>query len=205
MNNKLRDLVKKVILGATAALSTHSLTASSKPSDFKIPDQNKQTEFTLTNLDKESKLPLLVLQKPSSQITESSFFHESHSSHASHASHESHASHASGYTEPTYTPPPTENIPKPVETKKPVEENNTTKSTNEMVFKLGSRILEKDMTGTDVAELQDLLVNKGYKIKVTATFDEVTEKALKAFQKKKKVDVTGKLDALTLYYLQIKK
>ncbi len=73
-----------------------------------------------------------------------------------------------------------------------------------MIFELGSRSLEKGMTGTDVVELQDLLKNKGYTIKVDGEFGSTTEEAIKDFQKKNNIDVTGKANVVTIYYLKKK-
>ena len=197
MNKKLKSLVKKVILGATAALSTSSIFASPKYDDLKIPINPKQAELVLPNFNKESDIPNLVLQSPSQNNPETNLFHASHSSHASHASH---ASHYSSYTSPNNIPPSNDNDKQDAIIKQ-TPAYQTQKTDNEMIYKLGSRILSKNMKGTDVAELQDLLFAKGFKVKITGTFDEITEKAVENFQKAEKIEVTGKVDVLTYYYL----
>ncbi len=200
MNDKLRSLVKKIFITATAAISSTSVTASTNKTEATSSrDNTSQKLLNQTNFDKESKYPQLVLEKPSKFNLGSYLFPQ----HVSHASHASHASHVSGYAQPQ-TPKPRVKNKQEQSTEQQGQELTNQKKDTQILYKLGSRILKKDMGGTDVAELQDLLIKKGYKIKITAKFDKETESAVKQFQKEKKVEVTGEVDALTLYYLEKK-
>ncbi len=195
MNNRLKLLVKRIIIAATAAISSTPGVASTKavtPSPLSVPATAK---FSEENFEKGNSRPKLVLEKPSRFNLGSYLLAVSHASHSSHASH---ASHVSGYTQPQTPPPAQESNQNQSKTPK----DSTAPETNtQTLYKLGSRMLSKDMVGTDVAELQQLLIKKGYKIKITANYDSVTEDAVKKFQKKKDIEVTGKADALTLFYL----
>jgi His-Xaa-Ser repeat protein HxsA len=202
MKEKLNSLVKKILLGATAALSTTPIQGYA--ATINKPDLKPvNTELTVSKFNTFSKTPKLVLKKAINAIY-ASIGHRSHSSHASHASHASHYS-GSNYSTPTYTTPPPK-VEKKVEPKKNL--NNVTSLTsdkqNKMVFEFGSRTLMKGHSGTDVVKLQDMLVRKGYKIKVTGDFNDETEIALKKFQKKHKVDQSGTMDVKTVYYLKKK-
>ena len=203
MKVKLNSLVKKILLGATAALSTapiQGFAATINKPDFKP----NNTELRVSKYNTFSKTPKLVLKKAINAIY-ASIGHRSHSSHASHASHASHYS-GSSYSDPTYTTPPPPKVEKKVGPKKesnPVTNLSPDKQ-NKMVYEFGSRALMKGHSGTDVVELQDILVRKGYKIKVTGDFSDETEVALKKFQKKHKIDQSGTMDVKTVYYLRKK-
>ena len=193
MNKILRTLVKKIILGATAALSTNPIFASPKSDGLNLTINSKQSELVLPNFNRESDVPNLVLQSPTQTNSETNLFHASHSSHASHASH---ASHYSGYNDPNSAPPSDDNS---ITKSKATDQAEKTK--NEMIHALGSRTLRRNMVGTDVAALQDLLKSKGYKVNVTGSFDDPTEKAIRQFQSIQNIKITGEVDVLTLYYL----
>lgn len=60
---------------------------------------------------------------------------------------------------------------------------------------LGSKLLMKDMTGSDVKELQEALTLLGYSLPLYGAdgdFGNETEKALKAFQKTESLTMDGK-------------
>lgn len=187
MKENLKWLAKRIFLGATAAIaaSTVGMPKNLEAKDLKLDDSNSET--ALKSL-KESKTPKLVLMKPTDGTLTSFIFHRSHRSHSSHRSH------YSSYTQPSK--------PKKVETPKQEDNNPGTKKV--VNFKLGERNLKKGMEGLDVAELQDSLISKGYELKITAAFDDETEKAVKKFQKDTQIEVNGIVDFVTLYYLKNK-
>lgn len=192
MNEKLKSLVKKIILTSTAVLAGAGLSNSSAESNTNI-NLKKENELTKSKLERESTTPKLILQK-AFKTSFTSLFHRSHRSHSSHRSH------YSSYTQPK-------------EDKKQKDENkeirklqgsDSKKVENKMIYELGSRVLKRNDVGTDVAELQDYLLQKGYKIKIDSEFGEATENAVKDFQKKNNIDVTGTVDVTTLYYIKKK-
>lgn len=78
-----------------------------------------------------------------------------------------------------------------------IDYGNEISSTPPMVtdVPLGSRLLMKDMTGSDVKELQEALIRLGYSLPLYGAdgdFGNETEKALKAFQKAERLTVDGK-------------
>ncbi len=74
-------------------------------------------------------------------------------------------------------------------------------------IQLGDRILKKGMEGTDVTQLKNILIAKGYisdKLAKGATlFDKKIEKALVKFQEKIGIDADGILDVQTLYFIKM--
>jgi hypothetical protein len=200
MKEKLNSIVKKILLGATAALTATPVQGLANPTR-KINPPTISTEMSISKYDKYSKTPKLVLKKAINAIY-ASIGHRSHASHASHASHYS----GSNYSTPTYTPPPPPKVEKKVTPKynsEPIQNLSQDKQ-NIMIYEFGSRALWKGHSGTDVVELQNILVRKGYKIQVTGDFNDETDLALKKFQKKHKIDPSGKMDVKTVYYLKKK-
>lgn len=61
-----------------------------------------------------------------------------------------------------------------------------------------STTLKQGNSGAKVTALQNLLIKAGHKVKATGYFGTDTVKAVKAYQKKRKLSVTGKADPLTL-------
>ena len=66
----------------------------------------------------------------------------------------------------------------------------------------GKGALKKGMTGESVRILQEKLTAAGFKVDPTGTFDDNTEKALKAFQKESGIKQTGQLGRFTLDALE---
>lgn len=69
-------------------------------------------------------------------------------------------------------------------------------------YTLGSRTLASGNTGTDVAELQALLLKVGYIIAKSGYFDEPTALSVESFQLNHKLPITGKIDRKTLAMLR---
>lgn len=70
------------------------------------------------------------------------------------------------------------------------------------VHQLGSRLLKRGMTGTDVAEAQRLLKTRGYAIEADGVFGPATENAVKQFQGNRWLDDDGVIGPDTLGTLQ---
>jgi peptidoglycan hydrolase-like protein with peptidoglycan-binding domain len=81
----------------------------------------------------------------------------------------------------------------------------TTADTSKIKFyEAGSRILFKGCLGTDVKNLQELLIRLGYDIKATGAFDEMTKVAVKDFQTRNGMAADGWVDRNTLIFMQSK-
>jgi peptidoglycan hydrolase-like protein with peptidoglycan-binding domain len=76
-------------------------------------------------------------------------------------------------------------------------------------LKLGDRNLKRDMSGSDVTELINILLKKGYlllengqnQVYGTYTYDETIEATVKKYQKDNNLTVSGNCDASTAYHL----
>lgn len=87
---------------------------------------------------------------------------------------------------------------------------STTKSktsTNvDQKINLGDRVLRKGMQGTDVTQLKNILIDKGFLslpfAKSSILFDENIEKAVIGFQKKTGIDADGIVETQTVYFLK---
>lgn len=155
----------------------------------------------------------LVLKLNSSNINEGKVvMHTSHSSHSSHASHSSHYSSSPSYT-PSYTP-----SYKPVspgyndngngtlttQTQQLKTSTNNTGKKSLPYYFLGSRTLFKGCRGTDVKELQQLLIGLGYDIEANGYFGETTKTAVIDFQNSNLLTADGKVGPQTLTAIQSK-
>jgi hypothetical protein len=145
--------------------------------------------------------------------------HSSHSSHASHSSytpspgHSSHSSHLSssptystGSSTPSSTSSGTTTNSGSSQTSSGTSTSSTTNSSSSTLpyFQLGSRDLYKNCKGTDVQEVQKMLVELGYDTALTGFYGDKTEAAVRKFQVDNKLPATGKVDSKTLSVLQSK-
>ncbi len=75
-------------------------------------------------------------------------------------------------------------------------------------YKLGDRVLSVGMNGTDVAEMRNYLIDKGYLTgtpsKKAITFDTVIEAGLKAFLNDVGLEWNGKTDSDIVFYVKKK-
>ena len=73
-------------------------------------------------------------------------------------------------------------------------------------YNLGDRVLKTGMTGMDVTQLKNILIDKGFIdmpfVKGETYFDAELEIALKKFQENIGIDTTGEADAQTVYFLK---
>ena len=71
---------------------------------------------------------------------------------------------------------------------------------------LGDRVLQKGMTGSDVTQLKNILIDKEYLsgelVKGIATFDQSIHDAVVAFQRAIGIDADGIVNAQTVYFLK---
>ena len=73
-------------------------------------------------------------------------------------------------------------------------------------YKLGDRVLKVGMTGTDVAQMKNYLIDKGYlegpKVKGAILFDANIEKGLKTFLADVGLDWNGQTDSDIVFYVK---
>lgn len=71
---------------------------------------------------------------------------------------------------------------------------------------LGDRVLKKGMKGTDVAQLKNILIDKGYIkgpfVKGSCLFDKEIEEAVIQFQENTGIDSDGIVNSLTVYFIK---
>ncbi|MGN6195349.1 MAG: peptidoglycan-binding domain-containing protein [Ginsengibacter sp.] len=223
MGRKDKFGISNLVTKSFAILSA-SLTAvvinQSNATPLTLNLKNKNKNLSQESFQKRLLKPKLILKLNVANPEKSySSMHASHSSHASHASHASyspspgHASHSSHISSsPSYAPSNSTPIytPKvPIYKSDEVIDNNYTESSIHNgdvldVYSLGSRVLYKGCRGTDVKELQILLINLGYDVPASGYFDNKTELAVKNFQNINQLKVDGKVGRTTLIILQSK-
>lgn len=206
-----------IIAAAVAALSGTKAEAT----EIKIPN-NSQDDNKFELKEKKPLMKRLVLKlnlfAPESSFSAMHTSHSSHSSHASssissgHSSHSSHASHVSSSVSPSYTPsyPSTPTYTPTTPSRTSGNSNTQTTDQNTSITEettleqhtLGTRVLKLGMEGTDVKELQELLVNKGYDVKISGFFGDETDRKVKSFQKTNNMSPDGKVGPTTLKALQ---
>jgi hypothetical protein len=212
-------LAKKTLAVLTASLSalmTHEVKALSDPSNMDDGNNNHNYESFQKRILKSKLVLKLNPSNPEQSFLAMHASHSSHASHASHASytpppghysHSSHSSHMSSSpsytpsnTEPAYTPSNTEPAYK---SKTPAYIPSTANDDNLTYYVLGSRTLYKGCEGTDVKELQQLLIKLGYRINATGTFGDGTYSAVIKFQQANSLAVDGIVGIATLSILKI--
>lgn len=195
MNEKLNSLIKKIILGTTAVGTAYAGELQITGYDALV--KTKDNDAIKDGKEIKIKRPAFLLQKPSDQNFMKFL---SHRSHRSHSSHRSHYSHVSSYTQPRENEQDSSD-----EKKKSYDKNRTvqpSQNENKLLYEFGSRTLKRGMNGTDVVELQEKLNKAGYELKLDGNFGETTEAAVKDFQKKNNIEVTGIVDVVTIYYMK---
>ena len=218
MKKHFQTLLKGIFLGSISSLvASQGAEASTYDlNKFKINDGG-QTEVKARK-DNSQKFILRFKSDDSYLIAG----HRSHSSHRSHASHSSHrssstssgssyGSSSSSYSAPVSTSTPTPTIKTTSSTRKNeiVKLNHdsiNTTSSSSLILNLGDRLLKKGMTGSDVAQLKSILIEKEFLsvalYEESMLFDEKTEKAVIAFQKSFGVGADGIVGSKTVYYLK---
>jgi murein L,D-transpeptidase YcbB/YkuD len=210
-NNGFKRLARKAasIISASLALLAGN---SGKAADMKNPDQNLVDPlFNQVLKGKQEKQFVLKLNlvKPGKSLALMHGSHSSHSSHSSssvssgHSSHASHTSHASSSVSPSYNPSTYPTYTPSTGTTKTTTPNTDTLTKSILTYYyLGTRTLSLGKEGTDVQELQRLLIKKGYSVPTSGFFDEKTNLAVKSFQKLNGITQDGKVGPTTLKRIQ---
>ena len=205
MNEKLRRIVRDVAIGALLGIFPGSRVDAafvSKSVDDKLSLANDDNNITTNR-------PGLTLRYAYNFATDEGTFHRSHRSHSSHSSHRSHYSSTSGTNNAntnqktnTNTNTTPNNAVRTNVT--PIQNQNINR---EVVYTLGSRNLQKGMSGDDVLELKKYLVKaKCYKMGefevLDNTFDQKTQDAVNVYKESKKLTKDGIVDAVVIYNLK---
>lgn len=128
--------------------------------------------------------------------------------HRSHRSHSSHRSHYSSYNGNTPTTNPSQNLIQKAP-KSPSTISNS--SSNDILIKnLGDRIIKEGMRGTDITQLINILIKKGYLVlqdgskSVIGEYDYTStiSDAVKEFQKNNNQTADGIVGVETVYLLK---
>lgn len=128
--------------------------------------------------------------------------------HRSHRSHSSHRSHYSSYNGNTPTTNPSQNLIQKAPKSSSTISNS---SSNDILIKnLGDRIIKEGMRGTDVTQLINILIKKGYLVlqdgskSVVGEYDYTStiSDAVKAFQKNNNQTTDGIVGVETVYLLK---
>lgn len=186
MGRKLQDLVRKVIAGSLSSLAITGINAGIETSHADSIYENPSASHDRFIENKSDLKPKLLLRLNNASDDWTYVSHRSHRSHSSHSSHRSHYSSRTSSPPKNTTPPPS---PSTSTTTKPSTSNQVNPRS------LGSRILKRADSGTDVAELCRILINKGYlterPVSSAATFTAEVENAVKMFQRNNKLEQTG--------------
>lgn len=224
MKSKLSDLLKKMFLSSMASIVAHNTIAADRALTIEHNfGNNKEREFSLSTR-KDLSPKLLLKQNSSSEWAIIS--HRSHRSHSSHRSHYSSTSSSSSSrssntrssrssTSTTSRPlginssssSSNNSIPARIITPTPPASNHLKISPTEL--NLGDRNLKLGMSGSDVTQLINILIKKGYlklengdpKVYGTYTYDETIEATVKKYQLNNGLKSDGVCGSSTTYHL----
>lgn len=231
MNEKLSSIVKKVFISSMASLSITNVHSKDVEYDITAWEDNRlKIDLNAIKL-KKSKLLLTQAHNNNWEL----IAHRSHRSHSSHRSHYSSSSgssrsSSSGYNnkgtstssrslgvtstpyKPTIYRDDVNNLSNS-QNNKILNYNDTVKSKGLLltptILKLGDRTLKIGMSGSDVTELINVLLKKGYVklengdtgVSGIHTFDDTLEAVIKRFQINNGLTGDGICGPLTIYYL----
>jgi len=232
MAKKLSFLVKKIFLSSLAGIIVNDSSGAHNNNENEILNLADQEFFSISK-DKDL-TPKLLLKKNNTGIIA-----VSHRSHRSHSSHRSHYSSSSGSSSsrtsrPSSTRPSSSSSTKPSSSSssnnKPLrlldnpavsksslpytfKPNQTNPSNSADIIpvniRLGDRNLKRGMSGSDVTELINILIKKGYlklaneksQVYGTYQYDETIEAVIKRYQLDNGLTSDGTCGPLTVYHL----
>lgn len=221
MKSKFSDLLNKIFLSSIASIVANNTAAAVPITDVTYTD-NAERVFELSK-QKDLSPKLLLKQNTNSEWTVVS--HRSHRSHSSHRSHYSStsgssssrptASRSSGSSSSTTSKPlgisssgsssSSSTAPRTLTPSKP----SNTIGISPTTLKFGDRNLKLGMSGSDVTELINILIKKGYlklesgesKVYGTYNYDETIEATVKKYQKDNNLVSDGTCGPATTYHL----
>lgn len=216
MKTNLSSLIKKVFLSSIAGiLANNSSTAVPifDNTSLKIEDK-EQSRLKFNDLT-----PKLILK----QNKNSELMAMAHRSHRSHSSHRSHYSSTSGSptrsssssSRSSSSNSSSSNNSNSSNSSTPSNfyNSNTSKSTSGIsvaTLSLGDRNLKLGMSGSDVTQLINILIKKGYlklengdtTVSGNYTYDETIVAVVKKFQRDNGLESDGECGPTTTYYLK---
>lgn len=196
MKKSFKDLIKGVITSSLAAIAgTHGAEAAPVVTFNDSDIDMDKVSFGEVKKDLSYKLLLQINDDDSYSLSG----HRSHSSHRSHRSHSSHRSGSSHYSHSSHYSSTTT-------TRSTTSSSSTSTYVSPSSYTVGSRIMKKDLYGTDVKQLTDWLVKCDY-LKSTqvsknyldyVVYDDAVVNAVKAFQKDMGITVDGSAGSTTV-------
>ena len=219
-----------LVLYTSLLAFTGARAAGPQPAAAERPIPDPDFIARLTKVARRPQLVLkLNLSNP---VASKSLMHTSHRSHSSHSSHysssssghSSHVSHSSHYSSSSYggsgssssyyTTPATPTYPPrttPAYSPKPTRRRAAARvpsyvsadpAANSYSLSLGDRVLKLGDRGSDVQELQVLLVAQGYDLTADGSFGLGTNAAVKSFQLSHRLPTDGVVGAQTIMTLR---
>lgn len=216
MKTNLSSLIKKVFLSSIAGILANNSSAAAPTFDSISPKSEDKEQYRLKLYDLSPKL--ILKQNKNSELMVMA-----HRSHRSHSSHRSHYSSTSGSTSRSSSSSSRSSSSNSSSSNNSNSSNNSTpsffynsntsKSTSSIsvaTLSLGDRNLKLGMSGSDVTQLINILIKKGYlklengetTVSGTYTYDETIEAVVKKFQKDNGLDSDGECGPTTTYYLK---
>jgi len=203
------DLLRKIFLGSMAGITATSANTLAKENNYDNDISKNYKELSKKN-DKDL-TPKLILKLKDNQLTFMS--HRSHRSHSSHRSHYSSSSGSSSSSSRSSRSSSRSSSSSSSSSSSGNSYSNSLSSPNKTLTlpnKLGSRTLRLGMSGADVTELINILLNKNYLVigdgtkYVTGiyTYDSVVKSAVESFQSDKGITIDGICASVTVYYLK---
>lgn len=203
------SILKTILLSSLATLMSDNPDAKSNYISISKDDINNDILLPFKHKNDLSLKLRLNLSNSGEWSFDSHRSHRSHSSHRSHYSsnngHYSHFSSATG-TNKKETKKETNSLDEKEKVKK-----NQVPNSNES-YSLGDRTLYKGMKGTDVTEMANILIKKGYLKFSDGTllatgvyeYDNIIFNAVKEFQKNNGLKSDGVVGTSTVFYLKKK-
>jgi hypothetical protein len=204
MRESLRDIVRRVLSGSILVTGAATPAAAAVVVDHPTvelppPAAELSAAADVGVMVLREARPRLVLKRAAESTLTLVSSHRSHRSHSSHRSHySSSGGRGGGYRRsyPRTTTPSRRSEPLPV----------TGAYCVPVDVEFGSRLLQRGMCGSDVAELMRLLVAHGhlasYDVNSDSMFTFAVENAVREFQRSRQLDRDGKVGPVTSRHLR---
>lgn len=204
MRESLRDIIRRVVSGSILVTGASTPVAAAVVADHPTvelppPAAELSAASDVGVMVLREARPRLVLKRAAESTLTLVSSHRSHRSHSSHRSHYSSSGGGGGgypRSTPRRTTPARRSEPLPV----------TGAYCVPVDVEFGSRLLQRGMCGSDVAELMRLLVAHGhlasYDVNSDSLFTYAVENAVREFQRSRQLDQDGKVGRVTSRHLR---
>lgn len=205
MRESLRDIVRRVLSGSILVTGAATPAAAAVVADHPMvelppPAAELSAASDVGVMVLREARPRLVLKRAAESTLTLVSSHRSHRSHSSHRSHYSSSGGGGGGGYPRSTPRTTT----PTRRSEPLPVTGAYCLPVDVEF--GSRLLQRGMCGSDVAELMRLLVAHGhlasYDVNSDSLFTYAVENAVREFQRSRQLDQDGKVGRVTSRHLR---